>query len=79
MIHWLGYLVEALLEGHREQEAEEHLHAGHRDAHLLQQLHELAVQALLLVLVWIALVVLRPPNGSRRATMHYPAQARAVT
>ena len=47
----LGHLREALLERDREQEREEDLHARHRDAQLLQELVELAVEALVLGLV----------------------------
>ena len=45
-----GRLAEALLEGDRQQEPEEDLHARHGDAQLVQELQELAVALLLLLL-----------------------------
>ena len=56
-----GDLREALLEGHREQEREEHLHARHRDAQLAEQLVELAVEAL-----GLGFLVRRPGRCRRR-------------
>jgi hypothetical protein len=43
--------VEALGERHTEQEGEEHLDAGERDAELVEQLDQLAVELLLVALV----------------------------
>ena len=46
-----GDLGEALLKWHGEQEGEENLDSGQRDAQLLEQLAEVAVEALGLALV----------------------------
>ena len=43
--------LEALLERHGQQEAEEHLHAGHDDPQLVEQLDQLAVEPLGFVFV----------------------------
>ena len=42
----VGRLVPGGREGDRQEEGEEDLHAGDGDADLLEQLHELAVEAL---------------------------------
>ena len=47
----LGHLLEALAERHREQEGEEHLHAGERHAQLVEELDQLAVDPLLVRLL----------------------------
>jgi hypothetical protein len=54
-----GDLVEARRERHREQEREEDLHAGLDDAHLLEQLDEVAVQPL-----GVRLVAVRERTGA---------------
>jgi hypothetical protein len=47
-------LREATRERDREQEREEHLHAGQRDAELVQELDQLSVESLLVALVLTA-------------------------
>jgi len=43
--------LEALLERHRQEEREQHLHAGQRDTKLAEQLGEVAVDALVVGLL----------------------------
>ena len=47
---------EALLERHGEQEGEQHLHARHRDAQLVEQLDQLPVEPLLLLVAALGLL-----------------------
>ena len=46
----LGHLREALCEGHAEQEREQHLDAGERDAELVQELDQLSIEPFVLAL-----------------------------
>ena len=62
-------LVEARRERHREQEREQDLHAGLDDAHLLQELDEVAVEALRVGLVAQA----ARRGGERRGRRGSPA------
>ena len=58
------------LNGHHEQEREQHLDAGQRDAQLLEELLEIAVEPLLL-----GLVSARARRGFPHRPMEYPPGA----